>query len=760
MFERLKRAYRAASAAFRGDGAIVSVTDLEQSGSDSKSHGTVASAIEALASGIPGGWASDHRKEADSYTGWDYVAISAIANSCMAADVFAFQSARPQILKSRIKSLRRNGSFSTWKSIYGMEDVETDPLPVDHMLVERLMRPNPRESGAVFRYRYALQLCLTGKALIWNVPSKLMGVNGKPIPCARYVIPTAAASPVMPSTEFPYGAWRVDGTTNSAYGVDAYGFTDFPGWQLFAGAVIDSRDVQVIMLPHPVALDDGQSPLAATAQWKDQEMQIDSARSSQMRNGASPSIHMHFPDIGDQTELNRTIVGLSSRYAGHTKEGKILATTGTVQVTPLSTTPKDMAYHEAFQDAKTSRLAAHHTPPVAVGLQEAGNTLAYIASRLQWKDGAIQPLLDLLAESDTMELASRYGDGLFIEIEAADVSDSELLERQLATDIAAGVRTKNEFRSIRGLPPLPPEKGGDDLVGGQQPALPMLAAETVDAASEYASMSRRQWKNNLKAIRDILDGVIDGSMSEVMARTMLGALEVPSDKIDELIADAKDGAIDDPEIVGQKSMRAVATRPFLNGETDRMALKKLLMGYDVSSTQFDIATARYGRSDGPPLPRLEDLAASIADEDLAAKGREGEFHITVLYGLTSDSARDVAVLAKSFGPVTVRIGEVWVFEDDGERGSDVVKLDIESEDLHRLRGRLETLDHQSTYRDYRPHITLAYVLPGEGAKYAGETELTGTEITFDQLQFSHRDGSKTAIQLMAKSLKPSTNGKH
>src|SRR6185436_14268976 len=50
--------------------------------------------------------------------------------------------------------------------------------------------------------------------------------------------------------------------------------------------------------------------------------------------------------------------------------------------------------------------------------------------------------------------------------------------------------------------------------------------------------------------------------------------------------------------------------------------------------------------------------------------------------------------------------------------------------------------------EYKPHVTLAYVKPGKGAKYAGQSNaLTGREITINSLLFSGRGGQELNIPL-------------
>lgn len=63
-------------------------------------------------------------------------------------------------------------------------------------------------------------------------------------------------------------------------------------------------------------------------------------------------------------------------------------------------------------------------------------------------------------------------------------------------------------------------------------------------AGEMASLSRRQFSNNSKAIDDILNRLIAGEASEAKARALLSGLGLTPATIDTLILDAKDGVVD------------------------------------------------------------------------------------------------------------------------------------------------------------------------------------------------------------------------
>lgn len=168
-----------------------------------------------------------------------------------------------------------------------------------------------------------------------------------------------------------------------------------------------------------------------------------------------------------------------------------------------------------------------------------------------------------------------------------------------------------------------------------------------------------------------------------------------------------------------------------------------------ASTQLDLEQAGYLRSQGSPLDSLRKLAANIPETDLAPDGREDEPHITVKYGLHADDPEAVRHVVAHFGPVRVRLGGVSVFPTSESGGADVVKVDVEGEDLHRLNRLIaERLPCTDTHPTYQPHITLAYVRPGAGRKYAGVSGVEGMELSFDGLVFSDQEKKKTAIPLL------------
>lgn len=159
--------------------------------------------------------------------------------------------------------------------------------------------------------------------------------------------------------------------------------------------------------------------------------------------------------------------------------------------------------------------------------------------------------------------------------------------------------------------------------------------------------------------------------------------------------------------------------------------------YDFSSTQVDLPK--------DVADKIRAFGRRIPDKDLAEDGREDTPHITVKYGLHGADPQPTREALAGEGPITVKLGKVTLFETDD---ADVVKVDVESPDLHRLNKKIaESQPTTDTFPDYKPHITIAYVQKGKGKRYVGKGRLEGKTITLDTVTFSGRDGEIVQIPL-------------
>lgn len=166
--------------------------------------------------------------------------------------------------------------------------------------------------------------------------------------------------------------------------------------------------------------------------------------------------------------------------------------------------------------------------------------------------------------------------------------------------------------------------------------------------------------------------------------------------------------------------------------------------YEYASTQFNLPAAHQAG--------FFALTQMIADEDLTADGRETEPHITVKYGLMPDTLAAVAQVTDRTEPFYLEFGEVGFFSNPE---FDVVRVEVVSPELMALHDAIQkAAPHVTTHPIYQPHLTLAYVKPGEGWKYEALSNARGdlliARILVEQIVFSQVDGIQVVLPLRGK----------
>ena len=125
-------------------------------------------------------------------------------------------------------------------------------------------------------------------------------------------------------------------------------------------------------------------------------------------------------------------------------------------------------------------------------------------------------------------------------------------------------------------------------------------------------------------------------------------------------------------------------------------------------------------------------------------GREDESHVTILYGLNNNNLNEIKNKLKGFKPFKIKLGKISKFDNKDEY--DVIKFDVEGKGLFDLNRKLKEIPHYSTYKDYKPHCTLAYVKKGNCDKLIGKNPID-QEIEVKEVYFVDTNKKKTKIQL-------------
>lgn len=125
-------------------------------------------------------------------------------------------------------------------------------------------------------------------------------------------------------------------------------------------------------------------------------------------------------------------------------------------------------------------------------------------------------------------------------------------------------------------------------------------------------------------------------------------------------------------------------------------------------------------------------------------GLEDNPHTTVLFGFHDDEIDYEDVIQetkeKCSEPVKIEVKGASCFEGDKY---DVLKFDVDGEELHKLNGEMrENFAYSNDYPDYHPHMTIAYLKPGMGKKYASKFKPQSLILEGSEMVYSTPDKKK------------------
>ena len=130
-------------------------------------------------------------------------------------------------------------------------------------------------------------------------------------------------------------------------------------------------------------------------------------------------------------------------------------------------------------------------------------------------------------------------------------------------------------------------------------------------------------------------------------------------------------------------------------------------------------------------------------------GRETDPHITLKWGLHADEPKEVKECLKDQKGGSLKLGETDIFENEN---FDVLIVKVDSDDMKRLNKHLrDNLEHTDTHPNYKPHLTIAYLQPGEGKKYKGDKRFNGLKWNFDTVYFGDKEDNITKIEIREES---------
>lgn len=174
-----------------------------------------------------------------------------------------------------------------------------------------------------------------------------------------------------------------------------------------------------------------------------------------------------------------------------------------------------------------------------------------------------------------------------------------------------------------------------------------------------------------------------------------------------------------------------------------LGLGRTLQDHKFGSTQIQLPATL--------ADRIKAFGRQIPELDLAADGREEDIHVTVKYGLDPRiTPEQVDMVTMGSGPVTLVLGPLGVFESEQY---DVLFVEAKSPELVKLNEKISSeLKVTDTHTVYRPHVTIAYLQPGKGKEYEGQTLFAGETVQAEELVFSSAKDERTVLRLVEPAL--------
>ena len=152
--------------------------------------------------------------------------------------------------------------------------------------------------------------------------------------------------------------------------------------------------------------------------------------------------------------------------------------------------------------------------------------------------------------------------------------------------------------------------------------------------------------------------------------------------------------------------------------------------------------------DFPQMSRLHALINAddiFTDPDDPTYGLETEPHCTLLYGLHPEvtlQQLEGVINEYEFKPINLK--NISVFTNEK---FDVLKFDVTPAYLTDINSELCEFPHTTSYPDYHPHVTIAYLKSGNGARYARLLSGAKATVVPTHVTYSQAGGAESIIEI-------------
>jgi len=246
--------------------------------------------------------------------------------------------------------------------------------------------------------------------------------------------------------------------------------------------VFSPDEVLHFKLPNPGNEVYGLSPLESLFLPIETDLWAQEYNKKFFQNHATPKLHV---DLGNCTlsQLKRTRAYFASQLRGAHNAHKTLITEGGAKITVIGVRPVDMEFLAQRKFSRDEICGVMGVPPMKIGVFEDVNRASASESDKTFKSEKIIPLQRMIAKKLNLKLVSKFNANVkfqFVELDLRDAKEQAEIDK---IDIESGVKTVDEVRKQRGLPPRDKKEEPMDEPADEEPE-EMETEPTEDTSEE------------------------------------------------------------------------------------------------------------------------------------------------------------------------------------------------------------------------------------------------------------------------------------
>tara|TARA_R110000823_G_scaffold243825_1_gene368149 strand:+ start:2022 stop:4418 length:2397 start_codon:yes stop_codon:yes gene_type:complete len=382
------------------------------------------------------------------FNGWVFASAQIIARACSAQPIKLY-SLQP---KNGAKSLYPTQSLNQHKSAFlrgGLESkpstfvqrkaVQGDMVEVfEHPILELLDNPSPEMDGYTLAVQRFLNLQITGNAYLHPIISETLG-----IPVELWNMQSDMVA-IVPDGEMDL--------------VDYYQYGQHPN-------VVEFRKDEVLHEKQPNPSDPfyGRGWVSACIPAIDLLDSMDKYEQNVLDNQARPDWAIMVKEHLTDNQYERLMQQVERQLGGNNNRSRPFIFEGGTDGKPMSFSPADLAFASG-EARKVEVISAISGVPVTMLKANDPNLASAREGSLGFLRNTVRPYLTLdesFLNRQLLPLFGQYAGDLFLAYDDPVAEDRQMQSAIDASDASAGIRTRNEIRSARGLEPV---DGGSELL--------------------------------------------------------------------------------------------------------------------------------------------------------------------------------------------------------------------------------------------------------------------------------------------------------